>query len=65
MTSYVESKISKNLIKKREIRFTVTRGRGWGLCGVQELDEDSQKVQTFSYKINKYWGYNIQHSDYI
>ena len=49
---------------KREIRLTVTRGRGQGLCGVQELDEDSQKVQTSSYKTNKYWGYNMQHNDY-
>ena len=28
--------------------------RGWG------LDEGSQKVQTSSYKINKYWGCNVQ-----
>ena len=54
MISYVESKTSKNLIKKIEVRVTVTRGRGWGLCGVRELDKDSQKVQTSSYKINKY-----------
>ena len=52
--SYVESKTSKNLIKKIEVRVTVTRGRVWGLCGVQELDKDSLKVQTSIYKINKY-----------
>ena len=26
-----------------------------------ELDEDCQKVQTFSYKINKYQDYKVQH----
>lgn len=32
-----------------------------------ELDEGDQKVQTSSYKINKYWGcyvINVQHNDY-
>ena len=29
--------------------------------GKRELDEGSQKVQTSSYKINKYWGYNVRH----
>ena len=31
-----------------------------GICqkqGVGKLNEDSQKVQTFSYKINKFWGW--------
>ena len=31
----------------------VTRGGGWGVVG-WELDEGGQKVQTSSYKINKY-----------
>ena len=31
---------------------------------VGELDEDGQKVQTFSYKIKKYWGCKVQHDDY-
>ena len=31
--------------------------------GVGELNEDGQKVQTSSYKINKYWGYTAQHDD--
>ena len=41
------------------MRFVVTRG--WRGMGVSwrwvvrgELDEDSQKLQTFSYRINKY-----------
>ena len=29
-----------------------------------ELDEDSQKVQTSSYMINKSWGCSVQHGDY-
>ena len=29
-----------------------------------ELDESGQKVQTSSYKISKYQGYNVQHDDY-
>ena len=28
--------------------------------GERELDEGGQKVQTSSYKINKYQGYNVQ-----
>ena len=32
--------------------------------GKGELDEVSQKVQTPSYKISKYQGYNIQHEKY-
>ena len=24
-----------------------------------------QEVQTFNYKINKSWGYNVQHGEYI
>lgn len=31
---------------------------------VGKLNVDGQKVQTCSYKINKYWGCNIQHDDY-
>ena len=40
-----------NRLIEKEIRFGLTRGRGWG---EGELDEGSQKVQTCSYKINKY-----------
>ena len=43
-----------NLKKKKlietEIRLVVDRR--WG---VRELGEDGQKVQTLSYKINKFW----------
>ena len=39
----------ENIFIEKEIRFLVTTGGGWGQG---ELDEGSQKVQTFSYKIN-------------
>ena len=32
--------------------------RGWG---ERELDEGDQKVQTSSFKRNKYYGCNVQH----
>ena len=43
--------IKRKKKKEKEIRFVVTRGgeRGGGL-----LDKGSQKVQTSSYKVNKY-----------
>ena len=39
----------------------VAWGREWG---VGKIGEGTQKIQSFSYKINKSWGYNIQHDDY-
>lgn len=38
-----------NNLREEEIRFVVTRGRGWG---ERRLDEGGQKVQTSSCKIN-------------
>lgn len=35
--------------------------RGWR---VEEMGRCWPKVQTFSYKTNKFQGYNIQHGDY-
>lgn len=32
--------------------------KGWGKG---EIEEDGQKVQDSSYKINEYRGYNVQH----
>ena len=49
------SKTNK-LIKKRQIRFGATRGGRWK---EEELDEGGQKVKTPSYKVNKYYGYNL------
>ena len=43
---------------KKEIRFVITRGEGWGA-----FDRSGQKVQTYSYKINKDWGCDV-HVDY-
>ena len=42
---------------------TVIKDRQQMEVGVGELNEDGQKVQTSSYKINKYWGYTAQHDD--
>ena len=39
------------------MRFVVTRSRG---CREGEMDESSLKVQTSSYKINKYYKSNVQ-----
>ena len=47
---YFQNKQTDKLIGK-EIRFVVTWGKVWGEV---ELYEGSQKVQTSSYKINKY-----------
>ena len=41
----------RNKLIEKEIIFVVTRG---GDCGEGELEEGGQKVQTSSYKINKY-----------
>ena len=45
-----------NQLIEKEMRFVAIRGGGGG----GELDEGSQKVQTSSYKINKYERCNIQ-----
>ena len=61
-TSTVLSHLYRNLKKLNtgpEIRLVVARG--WG---VQEMDEDGQGVQTSSYKMNRFWGSNVQHGDY-
>lgn len=39
----------------------IYRGRGWGRG---KLDEDSQKVQ-IQYRLNKYWGCNVQYDNII
>ena len=36
---------------------------GWGWKGKKMSDGD-QKVQTFIYKMNKFWSCNVQHGDY-
>lgn len=28
------------------------------------MQRKNAKVQTFSYKISEFWGFNVQHSDY-
>ena len=44
--------LQKQTDSEKEIRFVDTRCKGWGK---RELDEFSQKVQSSSYKISKYW----------
>ena len=45
------SKTNKQTKIEKEIRFVVTRGREWE---DGELGKGSHKIQTSSYKINKY-----------
>ena len=46
-----------------ESRLLVTRG--WGVSsGWRKRGDFDQRVQTFSYKMNKLWKPNIQHGDY-
>ena len=59
---------TKNPTNQRKKKKTQTENRlvvaikmGWG---VGKMGEEGQKVQTSSYKINKSWGYNVQHGDY-
>ena len=47
---------SKTNSQKKEVKFVVTRGKGWGK---KELDKGSQKVQAVSCKINKHQGCNV------
>ena len=48
----------KNELIETETRLVVARGRRWGRGG--QMGEGGQK----SYKINKFWGCNVQHGDY-
>ena len=43
--------LQNQINKEKEIRFVVTRGRRWKKGGMYE---GTQKVQTSSYKTNKY-----------
>ena len=49
--------IRKNKFIEKEIRFVATGGREWGRGG----GIDRQKLQTSSYKINKYSGCSVQY----
>ena len=44
-----------------ENRLVVARGEGWE---VHEMGEGGQKVQTSSYKTNKFRRCNVQHGEY-
>ena len=52
--------------KKQKKKNELTETEQIGDCqrqGMEEMKEDGQKVQTSSYKINKFWGCNVQHDD--
>ena len=51
---------NKNELIDADNRLMIAGGRGWK---VSETGEGGQNVQTSSYKIDKSWGCNIQHSD--
>ena len=53
-------------LKKKKVKFIETEGnmvvaRGWGMGNIEEI---GKRVQTFSYKMNKFWGSNVYHGDY-
>ena len=48
----------QNKLTGKEMRFVIIGG--WELWE-GELNESGQKLQTLSYKINKFWECNIQH----
>lgn len=52
--------ISKCLLGEKQIIIQEIRGGGWK----GDLYEGSQMVQTFSDKISKYKGHDIQHNKY-
>ena len=47
------------ILKRITISNNLTLGWGMGTIG-----EGDYEVQTYSYKINKSWGYNVQHKEY-
>ena len=60
----MESKKQTNETLLTENRLVVDRGGGWGAEWGGQTGEWGQKVQTFSYKINKSYGSDVQHGDY-
>ena len=53
----IKEKEEKTPLIDTENRLVVTRGGGWE---VGKMGVGSQKVQAFSYIINKAWGCNVQ-----
>ena len=48
-----------------ENTLVVARGEEWGGDrGVGKMYEACQKVRTYGFRINKFWGYNLHHEDY-
>ena len=51
----------KRRLMETENRWNVARVGDWQ---IGEIGKGCQEAQTFSDKINKSWGCNVQHSDY-
>ena len=51
--------IHKSQTHKTESRVVVTRGWGWGKWG-----DDGRRVQAASFRMDKFWGSNVQHEYY-
>ena len=52
---------TKEYVYRYRSRLVIHRGGSWGLG---EMGKGSQKVQTWSYKLNESWGCHVQHGDY-
>ena len=65
---YMISLIMWNLKKKKKKKSNSWKQRvEWWLPGTGESGkwgDASQRIQAFSYKMNKFWGSNVQHGDY-
>ena len=51
--------VQKSEFTETESRLVVASDKGVG-----EMGEGSQRIQTSSYKMNKFWRANVQHDDY-
>ena len=55
---------TQNLKESQTHRSREQNGGCQGLGSWVKWRDVSQTVQTFSYKINNFWGSNVQHGDY-
>lgn len=53
----------KTEIINTENQLVDARNWKWASGEVGKMDEEDQKLQTFSYKINESCGHNVQHGD--
>ena len=57
MTSFICG-IQECQTQKKRVEWWLSGARGWG-----KWEDGVQRVQTRSYKIDKFWGSNIEHDD--